>query len=181
MPESNLTNCVHCGHKVSQSAILCPSCGGLARGVACSFCGQQTPLESVGQTQGLHTVYFCESCIQRRFTPPADQRCNDCGTPLPRKTGRDILATCFPYETFPAPLTCPSCGSIRPFGEDELRKCDICYLPIFAFQKSIHYRDSTGRQRHEFCRRPRAGCLGLALLALAVGGVVLCAAFAFCL
>ena len=170
MAGSSLRSCVNCGHTVSQSAVLCPKCGGLARGEVCYFCGRERPLASLGHSIGVPSVYFCEECVQQRFSPPADQACSDCGAHLPQRPARELLACYFPDGVAHAPMTCPSCGSTSPWGRDIT--CGICSLPIFAFQRRIRYRDSTGRERHGFCQRRRAGCFGVLLVALALTGAV---------
>lgn len=177
MPTSTLKSCVNCGHQVSESAIMCPKCGCGARGAVCLFCRRERPLESLGVGHGIITVYFCEECVQNRFSPPAGQTCNDCTARLPQKTGREILAARFPFEIVPLPIACPSCGSIRPYGEDTLRTCEICRLPVFAFQRRVRYFDSTGRVRHEFCQRPRTGCLVGLLFGLAFSGALVLLVF----
>jgi len=176
MPESDLTTCVHCGHKVSRTAMSCPSCKRLPQGVVCAFCGQRAPSESAAMSHGLVSLRFCDSCLDRHFTPPAELRCLDCKTLLPKKPGREIIAGCYPSATFPdetnAPLTCPSCGSTRPYGNvQRLRGCSVCGLPLFPFHNAIRYHNFELRQfqRHEFCQRP-TGCLGLVLFALVLGG-----------
>lgn len=176
MPTSVLKSCVHCGHQVSDSATMCPKCGHGARGAVCFFCKRERPFESLGVGSGIMTVYFCEECVQQRFSPPAGQRCGDCGAQLPHKTGREILADRFQFETAPATIpvsiTCPSCGSWRPYGQDMVRTCKICSLPIFAFQRRVGCFGSNGRERHEFCQHPQTGCLGVLLFALAFSGAL---------
>lgn len=182
MSINNLISCVYCGHKVSPSALACPSCNkhrDVISGVICLCCGNRVTKEmaiTVGwdtpDSDGSWPLQHCESCVSAHYTPTTSLNCPDCGTQMPELSGLDILRN---FQKPPSPLnplSCKSCGCQRIIQcKSPGHNCQICHGPIFQFQESYTFKikpSTSLYHAHRYCKlQPdnKSGCM-LGLLSL---------------
>lgn len=175
-----LTTCVKCGREVSPSALACPSCQQTnPKGVSCCVCAKRIPDDRSATVKiKEYPYYYCDSCIEKRFSPPPEWKCADCGKPLQGVTSHDLLFKWHPeLPVRPDHFDCPHCGSVKPFGFHLSQTCFVCRLPVLNFHKYREWQDANRftQKVHDFCEENLArslvpvpqpkgiGCMGLAV------------------
>jgi hypothetical protein len=165
MPE--LKTCVNCGHGVSSSATICPSCGSLYLfGSICKICNRRSsekdgiewpPNTTRYGSTTLSTLYHraCADSVLPNFRP----NCNVCGADLRPKGGDRYAALLHrPYRPGGRSEPCPSCGEKQPWGFlTSCTRCDFA-LPESDINSRVKKGDGDHHYLHRTCAR---GCLGI--------------------